>query len=151
MNSAQSDSRITLELMEHGFLAGGACGLLAFIPMLFVTQRGPEPMTFTGVLPVLIGFSIVGAVFGTLLGPVLGWVNVRRVPIGTIALQTAVATFLGEVVVGIPLKEIGGQPVDSLILGGIVGAALATARLRFFSSHYPFAKSQSPSPRVRDA
>lgn len=144
MSSGRSGLRITVELMELGFLTGGACGLFAFLPMLLVTQRGPGPFNIADLLIVLLGFAMVGAMLGTLFGPILGWVNVRRVPLRRIVLETTLGTIVGEVVLGPALTWIGGLPVDSLMLGGILGAAIATARLRIFSSRYQVAHSTTP-------
>lgn len=130
MSSRPGAFQITVKLMALGFLAGAVCGLLAFIPMLFVLERGPGPTTVGGILVVPASLSVVGGILGTLLGPILGWVNIRRASIRTIVLETSAGTMLGAVVFFVFLRAYGWPPVDPLIIGGIIGAMLATLRLR---------------------
>jgi hypothetical protein len=71
----------------------------------------------------------LGAVYGIVLGPVLGWLFMRSVPLGRAIGETAFAAALGVgIAVAFPVWGL------SLLVFPILTATLAAARLRFTST-----------------
>ena len=82
---------------------------------------------FFGGIALVSGVSaVVGAAYGTVLGPVYSWSLLRRVPLWRAVIEPAI---VAAITVGVVLVQ--GVPSESLLFGApIVTSALAALRLR---------------------
>lgn len=99
----------TLALAGAGALAGALVGAVALPFSMLVTQAGNPAAG------VVIG-AFLGAPFGTILAPVLGWLLLRRAPIGRMFVQCGAGSAIGGVVGWVGAVSIAAP------LGGLMGA-----------------------------
>jgi len=127
---------ITSGLVLAGGISGALSGILAIEVAVLIYVRTFAP------LQLLSASSVIGAVFGAIVAPVLAWSALRRVPLGRAIAGIAVGAGLGGaigVLAGasavnpyVPFA-INLPPVPQGLLGAFVGAALAAGYLRIRS------------------
>ncbi|MCE2940698.1 MAG: hypothetical protein ACK53A_04645 [Gemmatimonadota bacterium] len=122
--------------------AGAVAGAIAAPVVLtvatlarLVVSGGGVPDTWTAVVNAFRGAGALGtlaAVYGAVLGPLLGWTLLRRVPIGRAAVTCAVgaAVFLVLGLVLLPLAFDGLLALAYPVVGGLVTALALRWRQR---------------------
>lgn len=113
---------------------GGALGGLVVAGGLVATALVRRWTGLDLVVTDTIGLTAVsagfGAAYGVVLGPALGWLFMRAVPLWRAIGETAFAAALG---VGVAVAIPGWGP--SILVYPIVAAAVAAVRLRLVSDH----------------
>jgi hypothetical protein len=107
---------VTGGLIAAGAVAGGIASALTVGAVMMVTEpreifRDPEFLLFAG---------MIGAAFGSVLGPLAAWLLMRHVPLGVAIGGTMLGTLIG----GVAALMLGGG-VFALPLAGFAASALA--------------------------
>ena len=122
---ASDRTRTALRITGLLMLLGAMAGALGSVVMTVVGKvlAGAEPADIATYLWNLRVFAAIGAV----LGPVLGWGALRRVPLWRAGLEPMVAGVVGSVVGFLAAGEAG------FLLGSVAGIGLATIRLHLIA------------------
>lgn len=131
---------ITSGLVLAGAVSGAFSGVLAIEAAVLIFLRTLAPLQIVG------ASCAIGALFGSVVAPVLAWTTLRRVPLGRAIAGIAVGSGLGGaigVLVGagavnpyVPFA-LALPPVPQGLLGALAGAALAAGYLRVRSNRPP--------------
>jgi len=124
---------ITSGLVVAGAISGAFSGVLAIEAAVLIVLRTLPPLQILG------ASCAIGALFGSVVAPVLAWGILRRVPLGRAITGIAIGSGLGGaigVLVGagavnpyVPFA-LNLPPVPQGLLGAAVGAGLAAGNLR---------------------
>jgi len=113
---------VTIGLSALGIICGGVLGAIAVLLDLPGHIRDADIGGIPGAFSLGAGF---GAIVGAFLAPVVGWVFLRRAPLGRAIAETALGV-LGGLVVGAFV-----WPRRPIYLLGLIGFVLAAIRLWF--------------------
>lgn len=121
--------RATGVVAAVGAAAGVLGGMLvaALIGAMMLADKAPSEGPGLGEIGFILGVSsLFGAAFGLVLGPLLGWTLMRRVPLGRAVGETAFAAAVG---VGVSFMAPLGP--FAIFFYPVIAATLAALRLRF--------------------
>lgn len=129
---------VTGMLAVAGAVAGGLVMLTAhaLLSLLLAAVSPFDPL----IIKLVAG---TGAVFGALLGPIIAWTFLRRVPLGRAILEPSVGAAIGGALGFIALIVLPyfGSALETVALCGLVGLLTAAARLRL-----AYLPNSSPGP-----
>src|SRR5262249_49334024 len=122
---------VTVGLMLAGAALGALCGVATVAPVIAGAATNARSWNdWSGILLMTATAGAFGGVIGTVLGPILAWTLLRRVPLGrvfrTAVRGTLAGSFAGCTVMVNPLIPGPG----SVILGGVVGLIASCLVLR---------------------
>ena len=122
---------VTAGLMLAGAALGALCGVVTVAPVTVGAAINARTWNdWSGILLLSATAGAVGGVAGTVLGPILAWTFLRRVPLGRVFRTAVIGTLVGSlagcaVMVNPLLPEAG-----SVIVGGVVGLIASCLVLR---------------------
>jgi hypothetical protein len=118
---------VTLWLSAAGALFGAIAGAIALGTSLLVTDND------TSLFGVLFG-ALLGAPYGAATAPIVGWIALRRVPLGRLFVGLAIGTTIGGIVGWITTTSDAGffaPEADNGLIGAFVGCLVASLILHF--------------------
>lgn len=138
MNRESRIAAVTLGLMGAGAIFGALAGAIALGVSLLVTENDAP-------LFGLVFGAWFGAPLGAVTAPVIGWLGLRRVPLGRMFLESAVGTTIGGIVGWVAATASGTEVVNGLA-GAFIGCLAAAVRLRYCVRALPRALNARINP-----
>lgn len=122
---------VTAGLMIAGAALGALCGVVTLAPVIVLAAINARAWKdWSGILLLIATAGAFNGVTGTVLGPILAWTFLRRVPLGRVFRTAVVGTLVGSLagfaVMVNPLIPGAG----SVIVGGVVGLIASCLVLR---------------------
>ena len=110
-------------------IVGAAAGVVVAFASLAPLWLGMTPLRSPMTDPWIAGVvSVMGAICGAIVTPVLGWIVIGRVGFWRAVLEPTAGAIVGTIVASFALRSL---QTDVLIYGAFIGALLAAARIRF--------------------
>lgn len=110
-------------------IVGAAAGVVVAFTSLAPVWLGMTPLRNVLTDPWIAGIvSVMGAICGAIVTPVLGWIVISRVGFWRAVLEPTAGAIVCAIVAGFVFRNL---QTDVLIYGAFIGALLATARIRF--------------------
>lgn len=117
---------VTVLLVALGGVVGSVLGTLVLL--LLSLRRFPDWTLQSVVLTWVMG-TMIGTPLGAIGGPTLGWLLLRRVPLGRAIVATALGTVIGSLVGAATwrIARIGGDVGGLFLIAGAVAGFVVTA------------------------
>ena len=123
MASARRIVAVTLGLVGAGALFGALAGAVALAASLLITENDASGYG-------LLFGAYFGAPLGAITAPVIGWLLLRRVPLGRMFVGSAAGTAIGGTIGWITTTSGAADAVNGLA-GAFIGCVVAGITLRY--------------------